>query len=893
MPLSPGTRIGPYEVIAPLGAGGMGEVFRARDSRLGRDVAIKTLPDAFAAEPERLARFEREARLLASLSHPNIGGIHGLEDSGGHRHLVLELVEGETLGNRLARGPLPLDESLEFGRQIAAALDAAHEAGIVHRDLKPGNVMVTPAGDIKVLDFGLARGGGATPALDMGLSASPTMTYAATMAGVILGTAAYMSPEQARGRTVDRRSDIWSFGCVLFECLTGKILFSGETISDTIAKILEREPDWSLLPQKTPPRVRELLRRCLEKDARKRQRDAGDIKLEIDEILAGGVNASGTIPALTAAAAPASSQRGSLLAWGIAGLSLLVAAASWIAPRLASPPAPPPPVQSLIAPARGTSSDNILPADAAYSPDGTMIVFAAVDSAGRSQLWLRSLGSLDVRLITHTELVDGGLPFWSPDSRRIGFFSDRKLRIIGLDGGSSQIICDAPSGRGGTWNGDGVILFAPTSSGPLQRVSVSGGKPEAVLPLDEKAGETAQRFPRFLPDGKQFTFASLPARNEEITTFIGRLGATERRVFVRASSSAAFVPPNLAVFTRGQTLMAQRCDPSSLTLKGEPVAIGDAPSNLWTWGTNPASCSDRGDIVFPTSVSDLTYLEWMSPSGQSLSRPRIPEAQWAQISLSPDGRQAAILRSSDSRETNIWLVDPIRGTAAPITTEGGPVDKLIWSPDGREIFYTADRTGRQNLYARRTTGSYEERLVFQNDNMFKLAQDISPDGRFFLFAQLDPVTRRDLWVVPSAGGNATPFLTAPAEQNAAIFSPDGHWVAYQSDESGRLEIYVTSFPIPETKIQVSTAGGGGFFWLRQSWEIRYLSPAGRLMSCAVRPGPTLQILEPREVGDFSRNVRDLDITADGQRILAIRGETAAGGSSLTLLTNWHSLLDKH
>ena len=893
MSLTPGHRLGPYEVIAPLGSGGMGEVFRARDSRLGRDVAVKVLPAAFAADPERLARFEREARLLASLSHQNIAGIHGLEELDGHRHLILELVEGETLAARIARGPLPIDEALDVGRQIAAGLDAAHEAGIVHRDLKPGNVMLTPAGDVKVLDFGLARGGGsAGSSTDQGLSASPTMTYAATMAGVILGTAAYMSPEQARGRPVDRRTDIWSFGCVLYECLTAQSLFIGETISDTIAKILEREPDWKLLPEKTPLRVRELLRRCLEKDARKRQRDAGDIKIEIDEILAAGLTSSGTMATPAGSAISIGRANSPRLAWGIAALSLLAAAAALVVPRLTPPAPPPPPIRTLIPSPPGAFIGGAVPADAAYSPDGTMIVFAASDSLDRRHLWLRPLGALEAKLIPMTEVGDDGLPFWSPDSRRIGFFAGGKLKTISLDGGSPQTVCDAPDGRGGTWNSNGVILFSPTSGGPLQRVAASGGKPETALPLDAPAGETAQRFPRFLPDGSHFTFASLPARDGEIGTWIGQLGSSERRLLISATSSAVVIPPSRVVFTRGQSLMAQRCSPSSWKLQGEPVSIGDSPTNLRTTGTNPVSSSDRGDIVYPTSNPRLLHLEWMSPSGKSLGRLRVPEANWFLPSLSPDDRLVAMLRGGESRETNLWIVDPARGTATPISTEGNLTALPHWTPDGREIVYAANRGGRQDFYARRTTGSYDERLVYEDKNLFKSPEAISPDGRWLLFSTLNPATQRDLWYVPLNGGEAKPILAGPGEQWRASFSPDGRWLAYDSDESGRQEIYVTSFPDAATKFQVSTGGGSNPRWIAKTWEIGYPTPTGRAMRATVTPGPTLDIAEPREIGDFSTNFWGGDITSDGQRFLALRANESTIGTSLTLLTNWSSLLEE-
>lgn len=402
----------------------------------------------------------------------------------------------------------------------------------------------------------------------------------------------------------------------------------------------------------------------------------------------------------------------SKLAWSVAALSLLAAAAALIAPRLTPPKPPPPPVRALIPSPPGANIGNPVPGDIAYSPDGTMIVFSASDSLDRRHLWLRPVGALEAKLIPMTEVGADGLPFWSPDSRRIGFFANGKLKTVGLDGSSPQIICDAPDGRGGTWNRKGVILFSPTSNGPIHRVAASGGKPEIALPLDDAAGETAQRFPRFLPDGMHYTFVSLPGKDGELGTWIGRLGSTERRHLIRATSSAVIIPPSRVVYTRGQSLMAQRCSPSSWKLQGEPVSIGDAPTNLRTSGTNPVSCSDRGDIVYPTSSPRLVHLEWMTPSGKSQGRVNIPEANWFFPSLSPDDRLVAILRGEEAREANLWIVDPARGTAMPISTEGNLVARPHWSPDGRELVHAANRNGRQDFYARRTTGSYEERLVF-------------------------------------------------------------------------------------------------------------------------------------------------------------------------------------
>ena len=891
MPLTPGSRFGQYEVLSPLGAGGMGEVYRARDTRLGRDVAVKVLPAAFAENPERLARFEREARLLASLSHPNIAGIHGLEIIEGHRHLMLEFVDGENLAARLARGPLPVDEALAVAGQIAAALDAAHEAGIVHRDLKPGNVMLTPSGEVKVLDFGLARGDAqASASGEQGLSASPTITHPASMAGVILGTAAYMSPEQARGKVVDRRTDIWSFGCVLYECLTGRTLFAGETVSDIIAKILEREPDWSTLPARTPNRVRDLLRRCLERDPKKRQRDAGDIRLELEDVLGAGLSSSGL---LTAPSGTRPRFRlGFSAPWIVALGSLLVALAAILWPGLQDHPISSPPIRTLIHPVEGMDLDVNQPCAAAISFDGKYLVFTSSDSANEAALWLRPLDNLEPRRLCRIE-SGLGLPFWSPDSRQIGFFSDGKLRTIGIDGTSPQTVCDAPDGRGGSWNSDGVILFSPTSTGPIHRVSASGGKAEPVLTLDEAAGETSQRFPRFLPDGRHFTFASVPPREGEITTYIGQLDAPERRPLHSATSSTVVIAPDRLIFVRGSNLMAQRCDPKSWKPLGTPAVIGVAPMNLRTMGTNPVTASAEGTLVYPQSQVQLRHLAWFSREDRVVSRVAVPAAGWFSLSLSPDDRLAVAIRAGESQERDLWMVDPVRGTASPMTTGESVLGRITWSPDGREIYYGARRNGPQNLYARRTSGSYEERSVLETDALFKAPEDLSPDGRYLLFNQLDPKTLRDLWYVPATGGEPTRFVAGPGNEEDADFSPDGRWVIYTSDESGRRELYVISFPDGEGRRQLTSEGGAAHKWVRDTWEILYLNPQDRVMRMTARPGPSLEVSDPVEATEFRDRAQGFpvaSVTRDGRRLLVMKAEGTPLKPALVLLAHWESLL---
>ncbi|HEX7879163.1 MAG TPA: protein kinase [Candidatus Eisenbacteria bacterium] len=888
MPLTAGSRLGTYEILGPLGAGGMGEVFRARDSRLGRDVAIKVLPDAFAQDPERLARFEREARLLASLTHANIAGIHGLEVVDGHRHLILEFVDGETLANRLARGPLPLDEALGIASQIAGALDAAHEAGIVHRDLKPGNVMLTAAGDVKVLDFGLARGGPASSS-DPSLSASPTMTYAATMAGVILGTAAYMSPEQARGKAVDRRTDIWSFGCVLYECLTARVLFAGETVSDTIAKILEREPDWSALPERTPPRVRELLRRCLEKDPKKRQRDAGDIRLELEEILAGGMSSSAASG--SAGAAPPRG-RPARLPWVIAGVSLVLALVS-LAGLFRPPPPSPPPLRTSITFPPGVGLFEWEASDLAVSPDGSLLAWAGNDSTEKSGVWVRPLDGLEARLVARLD-AGPGLPFWSPDSRRVAYFADGKLRVVGLDGNPPQVICDALDGRGGTWNADGVILFTPTSAGPIHRVAAAGGKSEPILELDAAAGETGQRYPRFLPDGRHFTFTSVPARDGGLLSYVGRLGSNERHFLASATTGAILAAPGQVVFARDNNLMVQRCNPTNWKLIGDPETIAFGLGRYRTIG-RPAAAATASLLIFPSFKTRDYRLAWIGRDDGIRQPLEVPSGFWSGVYPSPDGRKAVAFRLSDDGKLRLWMIDTVRGTGAQMPEGDDTFGPAAWTPDGREFYYGKRIGTRQDFYVGSAAGSEPARPFLEGGMLFKGSPDVSPDGRYLLFAQLEATTRRDIWYAPIAGGDPVRLIGGPAEEAGPAFSPDGRWVVYQAQESGRPELWVAPFPSGKGAMQITTAGGTGPTWVAGTWEILYVDMSGHVTSIPVTPGPSPVFGTPtpiRALAGLEDRLQTAKATRDGRRFLVSITDQESQDPTLTVISNWQGLLEK-
>ncbi len=886
-------RIGSYPVERELGRGGMGIVYLGRDTRLDRPVAIKVLPEAFAGDPERLARFEREARLLAALNHPNIAGIYGLEEADGRRFLALEYVEGDTLAERLGRGALPLDEALEVGRQIAAALEAAHENGIIHRDLKPGNVKLAPGGEVKVLDFGLAKGAG-TAESSPDLSQSPTMAYAATGVGVILGTAAYMSPEQARGKTVDRRTDIWSFGCVMYECLTGQQLFSGETVSDTIAKILEREPDWNAIPEQTPEKIRALVRRCLEKDAKKRLRDIGDARLELEEALAARTSSSRIAAAEVARAEQRAARAGSAggpLAWIVTIAALGVAAVAILAPGLFHRvPERAAARLSVMAPAGSTLVEDAV--GSAISPDGRMIALTAVDSAGTALLWVRALETLAARPLAGTE--HASMPFWSPDSRLVGFFADGKLKKVPIVGGSVEDICDAQTGRGGTWNRHGVIVIAPAGEGPLFQVPADGGERRQVTSLDSTRHETAHRFPWFLPDGKHFLFVALPSRAGKFDVYVGSLDSPKRQHVMEAAGAPVFAEPGYLLFQRNQNLVAQKFDPRRMRLSGEPVALGDAPGGSNATGNRAVTPSIGGALAYINGRVVNTRLVWLDRSGEERGTLAAPPGRYGFTSLSPDGRLAAVDRDGGPGEADIWLLELGRAVATRFTYGPAQNRSPFWSPDGSRILFESDRKGPWDLYVKPTSGAVPETPLLESEALFKHPFQWSWDGRFTVFDQLDARSGWDVWVLPADGASKpAPYLQTPFDERWGSISPDGRWMAYTSNESGRFEIYVQSFPTPGNKYRVSTGGGGGGYWRKDGREILFFGADGlSVMAVDVQAGTTFHAGAPRALFRLPAGWNGLGAQPDFQRFLASLPAGDNAPSSITVVLDWTGALKK-
>ncbi len=878
-------RIGPYTVVRELGRGGMGVVHLGHDARLGREVAIKALPELFSRDPERVQRFEREARLLASLSHPNIAAVLGLEEQDGQRYLVLEYVPGETLAERLARGPIPADDAADLGRQIAAALEAAHEAGIVHRDLKPGNVKITPAGEVKVLDFGLAKGTAAAGGVSAGdLSHSPTLAVTATGEGVILGTAAYMSPEQARGKPVDRRTDIWSFGCVMYECLTGRRAFDGETASDMIALILQGKPDWDALPADTPPRLRALVERCLEKDAKQRLRDIGEARLALESPRAPISGVAVAPPAARPGAA------GARLAWAVAaafGIAAVVMA--W---RLASRNETEPVSRLSILPPPGVE---VLrdPAFASLSPDGRTLAFVGNDSVG-SVVWIRPFDETMPRRVPGTEGVT--LCSWSPDGRAILFTTQEKLKRVDLRGGAPLGLCDVTSGgRGASWGEDGVIVFAAGGEGPLSKVAAGGGPPVAVTALD--SNQTAHRFPEMLPGGRHFLYCALPATPSGHAIFVGSTDGKTREFLMHCDAVPRYVRPGWLVFTRNGRVMAQRFDAKRRRLVGAPGVLRDqvAPSD-WI-GASRVIASPGGTLAYLAGGPRNTELQWHEPGGRRTTV-AIPEGRYTEFDVSADGSRIVVVKETSPIESDLWLVEPGRGGSRRLTFGPGAVSRPSLSPDASRVLYATASPAGWGISSRPTAGGEALRLPTPKASIL-LPSGWTPDGAFALVQVLTEKSGWDAWLIPADGRReGRRLLGSPYDELEAAVSPDGRWLAYSSLESGTPEIYLTSFPEPGSRYQVSRGGGQSAFWRADSRRLAYrgldtergwevdLSFGDGVSASAPRPffassdaTSGRRVVYGRVLPDFSKI------------LLSLESEPAHSVVPITILQHWESALE--
>jgi serine/threonine protein kinase len=891
MPLTIGFQLGSHEITALLGKGGMGEVYRARDLKLKREVAIKILPDEFARDSDRVSRFQREAEVLASLNHPNIAGIYDLREANGSQFLVLELVEGETLAERIARSPIALDECFHIARQVCEALEAAHEKGIVHRDLKPANVKITPDGKVKVLDFGLARALEKTPA-NPNYSNSPTLSIAATNAGVILGTAAYMSPEQAKGRSVDRRTDIFAFGCVLYELLAGRPAFNGEDVADILSRVLQRDPDWTLLPANLSPRIRELVQLCLEKDVRKRRSDAADVRIDIEHAL--GTESEN-------AERPATSRTRERF-WMCAAGALLIAFAALAPPALRYFREVPPPEMRLEISTPPTADA----ASIAISPNGQKIVFVAT-SEGLSKLWVRRLGSVSVRALSGTD--GASFPFWSPDSQSVAFFGEGKLKRIEVDSGTVQILTDALSGRGGSWNRDGTIIFTPdTNRSPVLRIPATGGTPSAVTRL-EATKETNHRFPQFLPDGRHFLYY-VQGSPESHGIYAGDLDGSPARRLLDVDSAPVYESSGHLFFVRQGTLFAQEFDASRLELKGNRFSVAERIATVNTaQGSFAVSASSLGPIIYRTALAGgVRQFVWFDRSGKEVGKAGDPTSAVG-LSISPDSRRVA-LHQQTNNNYDVWLLDLGRNVLSKFTFNAAVDGAPVWSPDSRTIVFKSNRNGVYDLYTKPATGQGSEDLLLAG-GPDKQPLAWSPDGQFLLYQNADPKTGLDIFGLQMSGANGSPtgrshqetdgdrkpfpVVRTNFDEDGAQFSPDGKWIAYQSNESGRYEIYIQAFPGPGDHTQVSTNGGAQVRWSRDEKELFYIALDGRLMAVPIHSASNSQAVEAgspvplfiTHVGGALTypNNQQYDVSPDGQRFL-MNTIIEEAPSPITVILNW-------
>ena len=889
LPLTPGSRLGVYAITAQIGEGGMGQVYRARDGKLDRDVAIKILSEAFRQDVDRLARLQREARVLASLNHPNIAAVYGLEESGGVTALVMELVEGEDLSQRIARGAIPLDEALPIARQIADALETAHEQGIVHRDLKPANIKVRGDGTVKVLDFGLAK------AMDPAASSadamnSPTLTARASHLGVMLGTAAYMAPEQARGKVVDKRADIWAFGVVVYETLAGRRAFAGDDISDVLAAVLRQDIDWAALPPNTPPRVRRLLERCLDRDPKTRLRDIGEARVA----LAGPVNVPPEPAATSPIAAPNHSSRLSLalLAAGIVlgVVGALLTEPLWRPGRAASDGAVSVRFQ-LKLPEDVTQAGTPTGGSLGVSPDGRSFVFVAQSKAG-IQLWLRPLSADAAKPLVGTE--DGFLPFWSPDGAYVAFFTPSGLKRVEVATGTVSSICSVAmplkgnDRSGGTWGADNVIVFGTGSVGDvLYRVAASGGMPTPLTTLDTAAGETGHTHPSFLPDGHRYLFVSVGTKS--VGLYAGDIGSRERTLVEELPafdlSAFEYTRPGYLVYVSNHRLVARPFDESALRFTGEAVPIADG-FGIGSPGTPPFSVSGDGVLAFrPVGVYPQMQPTWFGRTGAPLGTVGM-RGPYRAFDLSPDGRTLAVDTFSEKQQS-VWAIDVERGTASRITSDAYSFNPH-WLPSGDGLAYDSVRDTPPNPFLR-TLAGVESRLMRRSENW--PIESVSPDGRWLLMKN-----RFDLFLLATSGeGQPEAFLVTPFDKREAQIAPTGGFVAYASDESGAPEIYVTTFPKAGRRIRVSTAGGTAPRWSGDGAEL-YFQSGRAVMVVSVTPDSAepvgLRLGLPHRLFDLPPNAAAWLPAKDGQRFLVDVQVADAVAAPTTVMLNWVAGLKK-
>ncbi len=901
-----GSNLSHYNITDKLGEGGMGEVYKAEDSQLGREVAIKVLPEAFTEDPERLARFEREARVLAALDHPSIAAIYGLEEAEGRKLLVMQLAPGETLQERIARGPLPMHDALTIARQIADALEAAHEKGIIHRDLKPGNVMVSPEGTVKVLDFGLAKAlesetdaSGSAPSLTM----SPTLTAHMTTAGVLLGTAGYMSPEQARGEAADKRADLWAFGVVLWEMLTGKQLFIGKTLSDTLAGVLRADPEFEDLPEETPSQIRRLLRRCLEREARDRLPDATSARLELVDALAGTVDGDSTHPAAVVEATPEPAWR-RLLPWAIAGLSFL----GLIALALLSRPQP----SFTEEPVRLDATVSTEPlwmtlgSSIELAPDGSRLAYVTGDETERT-LWTRSLGQLQGAVLAGGASADIVYhPVFSPDGEWIAYVTPGELKKIPVSGGASITLCDVELSRGATWLPDDTIIVSPTGRDGLSRVSANGGELQPLTRLDEGEKETSHRWPQAMPDGKAVIFTvftqAMPSADEALIA-VADVETGEHKILHRGGYYGRYVPTGHLVYIHEGTLFAVPFDPETREIAGSAAPVVQGITASVGAGGAQFSFADNGTLTYISGELGVPEYPavWVDRNGQVTRLWETP-ASYANPRLSPEGKRLAF-SILDGSNWDVWVYDLEREVATRLTFHDGYDADQIWSPDGEYLIFTSDRDGAANLYRKRADGSGEAEALTEGElQMYPIS--LSPDGKVAL-AEANAETI-DIYVISLDGSTAPePYLVTSFLERDPVFSPNGRWVAYASNESGRFQIYVRPYPSAGGRWQVSDESGRWPIWSRDGRELFYRTNDAVMVADVETDGPTFRVGKARRLfeGRFRGGIQgialagfvfpDYDAAADGQRFVMFPDEEdRLTKTQATFVFNWFEELEK-
>lgn len=882
MTLESGARLGPYEILSVLGAGGMGKVYRARDTRLDRFVAVKVVSDHLSSSSDSKHRFEREAKAISALSHPHICALYDVGHEGDVDYLVMELIEGETLAERLARGPLPLEHTLQCGVETASALDRAHRQGIIHRDLKPGNVMLTKSG-VKLLDFGLAKLVPASGPVS-NLSMLPTTPRGSklTAEGTILGTFQYMAPEQLEGKEADTRTDIFALGALLYEMATGRKAFSGKSQASLISAIMSSEPpSISSVEPTTPPAVDRIVRTCLAKDPEDRWQNAHDLESELKWIASSG-----------SASLPRAADRNALrerIAWFVAVATVVVLLAVVLLHRPSDRLRP-----THFEVSGGASRSNFTFSAFGLAPDGRGLEYVEDGPGGQTALWIRDFGEASPRPLSGTE--DADMPFWSPDGSAIGFFSEGKLKRISASGGPVQVVCDAEKGRGGSWGPDGTILLARTPFSGIDRVPAAGGKPVAVTSLNAARGEASHRFPWFLPDGRHFLYfeiGSAGAKDDVGGIFVSSLDGKERRRLRSEASNAVYAEPGYLMFYRDRTVFAQPFDAKSLRLSGEPVPV--AARVEFRSGYGYFSPSKGGTLAYRIPpVPSLSRLRWRDRAGRETGVLGEP-GHYQDFRLSPDGRRAVLSRlEPDLDRSALWVIDVSRESMTRLTDGASYDHSANWLPDGRRILFTSRPVpgGVGHMFSVSDIGSEKKSLGPAESG--EVVNDVSPDGRHLLYAGFDPKTDWDLWVMDLGdAGQRVPFVRTKDLEIRGQFSPDGRWIAYLSSESGRTELYVASFPDAANRIQVSRGGASPPIWSRDGKEIFYLTGGRKLMVVPFRGGPTAEVGAPTMLFELRFELGygwNFGVSGDSQRFLINEPDGEKSPSPIHVVLNWPAVI---